>query len=107
MTGSMIEESVTRGSTITSHPPGPGPGQRQQMHLDVSVNDLDDAVARAIELGAREADHRCDSCHHIRSTCEPVCPSGAATSNVCWEQSALDTATAAVPQALLERRSRA
>jgi hypothetical protein len=28
------------------------------MHLDVSVNDLDDAVARAIELGAREADHQ-------------------------------------------------
>jgi hypothetical protein len=32
---------------------------------------------------------------------------GAATSNVCWEQSALDTAMAAVPQVLLERRYRA
>lgn len=39
-------------------PTWPGPGQRQQMHLDVSVTDLDVAVERAIELGAREADHQ-------------------------------------------------
>jgi glyoxalase superfamily protein len=39
-------------------PTWPGPGQRQQMHLDVSVTDLDVAVKRAIEMGAREADHQ-------------------------------------------------
>lgn len=39
-------------------PTWPGHGQRQQMHLDVSVGDLDVAVERAIELGAREADHQ-------------------------------------------------
>ena len=39
-------------------PAWPEPGQRQQMHLDVAVTDLDDAVARAIGLGAREADHQ-------------------------------------------------
>jgi len=28
------------------------------MHLDVSVSDLDAAAARAVALGAREADHQ-------------------------------------------------
>jgi catechol 2,3-dioxygenase-like lactoylglutathione lyase family enzyme len=39
-------------------PTWPGPPQRQQMHLDVSVTDLDDAVQRAVALGARLADHQ-------------------------------------------------
>lgn len=39
-------------------PTWPGPGQHQQMHLDVSVTDLDDAVAKAERLGARQADHQ-------------------------------------------------
>jgi catechol 2,3-dioxygenase-like lactoylglutathione lyase family enzyme len=41
-------------------PTWPGPGQLQQMHLDVSVNDLDDAVERAVALGARVAEHQQD-----------------------------------------------
>ncbi|UXA17958.1 VOC family protein [Mycobacterium sp. SMC-4] len=36
-------------------PTWPEPGQLQQMHLDVSVDDLDHAVARAEALGARRA----------------------------------------------------
>lgn len=39
-------------------PTWPEPGQLQQMHLDVSVDDLDHAVARAEQLGARRADHQ-------------------------------------------------
>ena len=39
-------------------PTWPGPGQDKQMHLDVSVGDLDDAVARAERLGARQAEHQ-------------------------------------------------
>ncbi|MCW2777656.1 MAG: glyoxalase [Frankiales bacterium] len=39
-------------------PTWPQPGQQQQMHLDVSVVDLDDAVARAVALGAVEAGHQ-------------------------------------------------
>ena len=39
-------------------PTWPGPPQRQQMHLDISVTDLDDAVQRAVALGARLADHQ-------------------------------------------------
>ena len=39
-------------------PTWPEPGQLQQMHLDVSVTDLDDAVAKAELLGARQADHQ-------------------------------------------------
>lgn len=39
-------------------PTWPEPGQSQQMHLDVSVSDLPSAVSRAVELGAREADHQ-------------------------------------------------
>lgn len=34
-------------------PTWPDPGVPQQMHLDVAVDDLDTAVARAVELGAR------------------------------------------------------
>ena len=41
-------------------PSWPEPGQLQQMHLDVSVTDLDDGVARAVALGAREAEHQAD-----------------------------------------------
>jgi catechol 2,3-dioxygenase-like lactoylglutathione lyase family enzyme len=41
-------------------PSWPRPGQLQQMHLDVSVADLDDAVPRALALGAREAEHQQD-----------------------------------------------
>jgi len=41
-------------------PTWPEPGQLQQMHLDVSVTDLDDAVTRAVTLGAREAGHQRD-----------------------------------------------
>src|SRR4051812_19815764 len=39
-------------------PTWPHPGQLQQLHLDVTVTDLDDAVARALALGAREAGHQ-------------------------------------------------
>jgi catechol 2,3-dioxygenase-like lactoylglutathione lyase family enzyme len=39
-------------------PTWPEPGQLQQMHLDLSVDDLENAVARAIALGAREAAHQ-------------------------------------------------
>ncbi len=39
-------------------PTWPEPGQLQQMHLDVSVGDLEHAVASAVALGAREADHQ-------------------------------------------------
>jgi len=39
-------------------PTWPEPGQLQQMHLDVSVGDLEHAVASALALGAREADHQ-------------------------------------------------
>jgi catechol 2,3-dioxygenase-like lactoylglutathione lyase family enzyme len=39
-------------------PSWPEPGQLQQMHLDVSVADLDAAVAGAVALGAREAAHQ-------------------------------------------------
>lgn len=39
-------------------PTWPGPGQHQQMHLDVSVTDLDAAVAGAERLGARQAGHQ-------------------------------------------------
>jgi catechol 2,3-dioxygenase-like lactoylglutathione lyase family enzyme len=39
-------------------PTWPLPPQRQQMHLDVSVADLDEAVRRAVALGARVADHQ-------------------------------------------------
>jgi len=39
-------------------PTWPGPGQQQQMHLDVSVSDLEQAVADAVGLGAREVDHQ-------------------------------------------------
>jgi catechol 2,3-dioxygenase-like lactoylglutathione lyase family enzyme len=39
-------------------PSWPDAGQRQQMHLDVSVDDLDEATARAVALGAREADNQ-------------------------------------------------
>ena len=38
-------------------PDGP---QHQQMHLDVGVDDIDAAVAAAIALGAREAEHQPD-----------------------------------------------
>jgi hypothetical protein len=41
-------------------PTWPEPGQLQQMHLDVFVADLDDAVTRAVALGARLADHQQD-----------------------------------------------
>ena len=41
-------------------PTWPQPGQLQQMHLDVSVSDLDDAVRRAVALGAHEAAHQAD-----------------------------------------------
>ena len=41
-------------------PSWPDAGQLQQMHLDVSVRDLDAAVAAAVTLGAREAGHQSD-----------------------------------------------
>ena len=41
-------------------PTWPEPGQQQQMHLDVSVDDLDEAVGRTVALGAREATHQQD-----------------------------------------------
>lgn len=41
-------------------PTWPEPGRPQQMHLDVSVADLDVAVARAVELGAREHGFQAD-----------------------------------------------
>jgi catechol 2,3-dioxygenase-like lactoylglutathione lyase family enzyme len=39
-------------------PTWPDPGQQQQLHLDVSVIDLDQAVAEALRLGATEASHQ-------------------------------------------------
>ena len=36
-------------------PGWPDSGPPQQMHLDVTVTDLDDAVARAVQIGARQA----------------------------------------------------
>lgn len=39
-------------------PTWPDPGQLQQIHLDVSVADLPTAVDRAVELGARPAEHQ-------------------------------------------------
>jgi hypothetical protein len=39
-------------------PTWPEPGQLQQMHLDISVADLERAVADAVALGAREAAHQ-------------------------------------------------
>ncbi|WP_256794094.1 VOC family protein [Terrabacter sp. Ter38] len=39
-------------------PTWPGPGQQQQVHLDILVTDLDDGVARAVALGAAEANHQ-------------------------------------------------
>ncbi len=39
-------------------PTWPQPGQLQQMHLDVSVADLEHAVARAVALGAHPAGHQ-------------------------------------------------
>jgi hypothetical protein len=39
-------------------PTWPEPGQLQQMHLDVFVTDLDDAVTRAVALGAQLAEHQ-------------------------------------------------
>ena len=39
-------------------PTWPEPGQLQQMHLDISVTDLPSAVAAAVALGAREANHQ-------------------------------------------------
>jgi len=39
-------------------PTWPGAGQHKQMHLDVSVTDLEQAVADAVALGAREADQQ-------------------------------------------------
>lgn len=39
-------------------PTWPNPGQLQQMHLDIAVPDLANSVARAVALGAREADYQ-------------------------------------------------
>jgi len=39
-------------------PTWPDPGQPQQLHLDVLVSDLQDAVKRAVALGATEAAHQ-------------------------------------------------
>jgi hypothetical protein len=39
-------------------PTWPQPGQLQQMHLDIAVDDLEAAVTRAVELGARSAEHQ-------------------------------------------------
>lgn len=39
-------------------PTWPEPGQSQQLHLDISVTDLDTAVAGAVALGAVEAGHQ-------------------------------------------------
>jgi catechol 2,3-dioxygenase-like lactoylglutathione lyase family enzyme len=44
-------------------PTWPHPGQLQQMHLDVSVTDLDEAVARAVALGVRLAEHQAQPAH--------------------------------------------
>lgn len=39
-------------------PSWPEPGQAKQMHLDIAVTDLPAAVAGALALGAREAEHQ-------------------------------------------------
>jgi catechol 2,3-dioxygenase-like lactoylglutathione lyase family enzyme len=39
-------------------PSWPSSRQQQQVHLDILVEDLDDAVARAVALGASEAAHQ-------------------------------------------------
>jgi len=52
-------------------PTWPDPATPQQMHLDVSVTDLPTAVAEAIALGAREADHQAGP-DHWRVMIDPV-----------------------------------
>ncbi|MDT5075192.1 MAG: hypothetical protein QOH82_4512 [Mycobacterium sp.] len=39
-------------------PSWPDRGQQQQMHFDISVTDLDRAAARALALGAKQAEHQ-------------------------------------------------
>lgn len=51
--------ALTMMRTGDHEPPSwPSPEQQQQAHLDVSVTDLDAAVAAAVGLGAREAAHQ-------------------------------------------------
>lgn len=38
--------------------PAGGDDQQMQLHLDIGAPDLEAAVARALELGAREAEHQ-------------------------------------------------
>jgi hypothetical protein len=44
--------------------------QQMMMHLDIAVDDLDEVVAWAIELGARLADHQPNE--HVRVLLDPV-----------------------------------
>jgi hypothetical protein len=39
-------------------PSWPDRGQQQQMHFDISVTDLDRAAARALAVGAKQAEHQ-------------------------------------------------
>ena len=50
-------------------PPEHG-AQQMMMHLDIAVDDLDDAVTWAIELGAHLADHQPND--HVRVLFDPV-----------------------------------
>jgi predicted enzyme related to lactoylglutathione lyase len=49
----------------------PEPGRQQMMvHLDIGTDDLDAAVTRAVELGARPADHQPQE--EVRVMLDPV-----------------------------------
>jgi catechol 2,3-dioxygenase-like lactoylglutathione lyase family enzyme len=54
--GAMYVTFVRTGDHVP--PTWPAAGQLQQMHLDLAVSELDAAVAVAVGLGARVADHQ-------------------------------------------------
>jgi catechol 2,3-dioxygenase-like lactoylglutathione lyase family enzyme len=43
--------------------------QQMTMHLDIAVDDVDEAVARALEAGAKLADHQPQA--HVRVVLDP------------------------------------
>ena len=50
-------------------PAGPG-DQQMQLHLDLEVDDLEAATARAVKLGARPAEHQPQE--HVRVLLDPA-----------------------------------
>jgi catechol 2,3-dioxygenase-like lactoylglutathione lyase family enzyme len=55
--------------TPPTWPPAAG-DQRPMMHLDIEVDQLDDAVSTAVSLGARLADHQPQQ--HVRVMIDPA-----------------------------------